>query len=444
MGSRGFAYNSACNDSDGQNFCDCQLQHTNNAYRKKCMHFGRHVEPLAFSLKPSTVDQQKDCPFFSILAAELRETIYEYAFTDCTSHPPNADNPIRRSNANILPPCDIALNLLQTCKAIYLEAYRLPFLLNPFTVYTLGHLPSYDISRPKFARLAPWQFALIQSVDLSLQQVCLEGNKMADYLTTWRAKERHQGAVIAPRFYQETRHIYPGNVLQSFNFGLMSVTPCKDGVPVSLATSPHFYPQRKLNDPGFSTNRVMVARPITRLTIRMSRTDWWTWADYPSSTAVNQLGLDPAFGDGGSNDNERPVQPRMLHLAAERQAGRWPNPYYKDPAPTRYVGTWGAVIAKLPDLKVLELVLETFSGKKAQLDSVIDCARLWRFPLDPDSGKEQWELVWDGKVGVENWKFEKVYEGNHSYEDEFGEEWMRDRDVEVRVIRFVRRKMERC
>ena len=78
------SYSNLCNDSDGQNFCDCQLRHTNI---ERCMYYGRHVEPLAFSIDAATVNPQYFCPLFAVLPTEIRDTIYEYAFTDCTSAP---------------------------------------------------------------------------------------------------------------------------------------------------------------------------------------------------------------------------------------------------------------------------------------------------------------------------------------------------------------------
>lgn len=54
----------------------------------------------------------------------------------------------------------------------------------------------------------------------------------------------------------------------------------------------------------------------------------------------------------------------MVALAASRRSGQHPD----------YTSTWGGDIGKLPDLKTLELVLETFSAKKHQLDTVVECA----------------------------------------------------------------------
>jgi hypothetical protein len=237
------------------------------------MYFGRKVEPLAFSIALTSVNRQIHCPLFTLLPAEIREVLYEFAFTDCTSNPPNEDNLHRRHPPSRMPVsrhrplCDIAVHLLRTCKAIYLEAYKLPFLLNSYIVYNFGHLPSYDVSRPRFRDLAPWQFGLIQKLDISLSQFALEKDTLAKYLKTWRAKERHQGCIVAPRFYQESRNTYPNlNITRSFNFGLIpATTPCEDGISTSHPTKSAFYPHRHPANPETPPPaRAMIARPLTQ------------------------------------------------------------------------------------------------------------------------------------------------------------------------------------
>jgi hypothetical protein len=144
----------------------------------------------------------------------------------------------------------------------------------------------------------------------------------------------------------------------------------------------------------------------------------------------------------------------MIKFAAERRAGRWPNPSYRDPAPTKYEGTWGDQIAKLPNLKALELILETYGAKRAQLDTVIECAKTWKFPLsneEDEEGESVWELVWDGRVENANWvrsRWEEhiVAMSEHNMpwnpNDGYGgQNWKNvDMGAEVRIIRFVRRR----
>ena len=80
----------------------------------------------------------------------------------------------------------------------------------------------------------------------------------------------------------------------------------------------------------------------------------------------------------------------MLAMAASRLGGHQPT--YRD--------AWalGAAIGMLQDLEELELVHETFPVKKSQLDTVVECAKAWKFPLQDT----QWELTYDN-VKTMNW-----------------------------------------
>lgn len=101
--------------------------------QEDCAFFGRPIEPLAFYLPPFiNVNQQKQCPLYGIVPKEIRDLIYEYAMIDNGSPDPNGENILRREKgvAPDVAPIDIACSLLQTCRAVYLEAYRLPLLLN--------------------------------------------------------------------------------------------------------------------------------------------------------------------------------------------------------------------------------------------------------------------------------------------------------------------------
>ncbi|KAF2476011.1 uncharacterized protein BDR25DRAFT_339902 [Lindgomyces ingoldianus] len=431
------SFNRQCDDSDGVNFCDCQQR---EGPTERCMYHGRHVEPLAFALKDMPTMPQEECPLFSKLPTEVRQMVYDYALTDCTSHPLDGDNPYRQdlfynSQKITIRRPDIAVNLLQTCRAIYLEAYRLPLLLNPFIVYNWGSQPSSDVTRPSFYRLAPWQFALIHRLDISLQQIALEGDQLGKYLMAWKPNDRHEGAVVAPRFYQETRSMHTGVVTHSFNFGILKhYGPPEDGVEVTLPNKNYFYPNIHPEQPTCSTARSMLARPITHLTLRLAPTDWWTWSSSPAS-ATSRFGLDPTIGDGGSLDHQRPTPARMLRNAEERRAGRWPVQSVSKEGSSSGASSWGARVAKLSDLKMLELVLQTFEDKKDQLDLVTDCAKTWTFPLD----NSRHQLVWDGKAEKMSFEGEDgalggIYVNGHGYRGQAGKK----PKFVVSVIRFKR------
>ncbi|OAG00828.1 uncharacterized protein CC84DRAFT_1262918 [Paraphaeosphaeria sporulosa] len=383
-----------CHNSDGLDNCDCMSAHSQA--QENCAFFGRPIEPLAFYLPAfAYVNQQKQCPFYGILPKEIRDLVFEYALGDNGAPAPNSENNFRREPcvASDIARTDIACALLQTCKAVYLEAYRLPLLLNGYVSYCQN-----GPSRPDLTRLAPWQYALIQRVDCSVQQCELEYSGLQPELDKWHATLRHSGAYVAPRLYSyNNRWKRTEGVIPSHCFGLTTFGDDsddwrpEDGDKVTLPNAcpsrdydpeiGHYYLQTKDN----FIARAMVARPLTHLVIRMSRTDWWTWADKPDSTAAEeQLALDPACGL-----IERPLITDMLSLAAQRRAGQQ----------TAYDGTWGAAIGKLPDLNTFELILETFFEKKRQLETVVDCAKTWKFPLEGTP----YELACDGKVEDLRW-----------------------------------------
>jgi hypothetical protein len=100
----------------------------------------------------------------------------------------------------------------------------------------------------------------------------------------------------------------------------------------------------------------------------------------------------------------------------------------------------------MPDLKRFELVLETFAGKRRQLDNVVEAAKLWKFPI----ANTRYELVWDGEVGMSSWSMQ-ISGGNGgsvlrpfsgplgAYQRRGPPLWYESvGEFEVRVVRFTR------
>jgi hypothetical protein len=195
--------------------------------------------------------------------------------------------------------------------------------------------------------------------------------------------------------------------------------------------------------------RVARARPLTHLTLRLRATDWWTWGSSPSpsplplnakakpkaKSASDQLHLDPLIGDGRG---VRGTSTQMRYLAEERRAGRTVSRLSTDIQGAYDVDLsaegWGhAISSLLPDLKVLELVLETFKVKEGQLESVVECAQTWEFPIGTEGSADS--LVWDGEVLEKRWR--RGEGGLRLRRDaHWGEQC---REFEVRVVRFARR-----
>ncbi|KAF3001358.1 hypothetical protein E8E13_006353 [Curvularia kusanoi] len=121
-----------CHDSDGLYHCDC-VKVRKHRGPERCCFFGRPIEPLAFYLPPyAEVQQQLQSPLYSLLPKEVRIAIFEFALADDNALTAGRDNIFRwqiGTDADVPKP-DVAHALLQTCKAVYLETYRLPMQLN--------------------------------------------------------------------------------------------------------------------------------------------------------------------------------------------------------------------------------------------------------------------------------------------------------------------------
>lgn len=364
-----------CNaeSGDGSGCLSCKAAGT----IKSCRVYRKPVQPLAFDLLgKAKVQLQESSPLFSILPKELRDIIYEYALTDDNNHP-NQDQPFRRAGGYALPKPNIAFNLLLTCRAVYLEAYQLAYILNPVIIYGMHTSPNIDIASPNILKLAPWQFALIQSLEICMQQTQLERSEFGKYSSAYKVAERHRGAIVLAQYFNRAQ-FQASDAIPAFDlFGLKQ----KDQVGTAKSL------ENSLDNPALP-NQPMTARPLVKLTIRITRTDWWTWTDAPTNTR-SQLGLDPSIGDGSVRN--RPTTAVMLQLAEDRRRGRWRG--YTDPL------CWGNTISKFQSLKEFTLILETFAAKKSQLDNVVQSAKTWKFPMG-----EHHELKYAGKVESSIWR----------------------------------------
>jgi hypothetical protein len=340
------------------------------------------------------------------------------------------------------PTNDIAVNLLRTCRSIYLDTWTLPLSLNSFMMY---RVETNSKRNSKFYMLLPWQVALTQSIDITLQQIFLEGDRLERYMTRyWRPKARHKGIFITPMRYNAPTD--KSNSIQSRAIQGLDGDTCDNfaSIPIAHSCEPrHFLSHLigkvqadlKLYDtlkpqeppPFHSAMRVMRAKPLTHLTLRLQHQDWWTWADPPDSTDDTQrLALDPSVGNpsGGDSHASRPTASRMRALAEARRAGNHPD--------VSLFSGWASKISAMPDLRSLELVLETFRSKKAQLEDVVAASKTWVFPLQGTGC----ELVWDGEVRMGAWSMS----GLRKEGDGGGEWWKREMEFEVRTVRFVRRR----
>ena len=407
----------------------------------------RCTEPLAWNIEPDSIVAQVDCPLFTTIPKELRYSIYEYALTESMVCQPGqtelsmATTMARhRRQQGLSQQRDIAKNLLSTCRAVYLETYLLPIILNPV------QFPYFD-TRTRFRPQAmlPWQFANIRALDITVQQVTLEGGDLFDFLfgpMGWHPEVRHKGVHVAP--YVDLKDTTGGS-RQSCGFTLLPTETKTERLQLTDALNQVRLPS------GFqiplSETRLQRARPLTHLTLRIPSSNWWTWTDDPSSTNSkhHHLGLDPALGDGSADVNRRPTSTRMIELSQQRRDGHCP---LSRSFMARNSPGWAHIIGRLPDIKTLELVLETFGEKKSQLEKVVKCAKTWCFPI----ADSQFELAWDGKVEEMRWSRPAVEDyqlqgisrrptpAQRAREFQLGHWYTRSTDFEVRTIRFARRR----
>jgi hypothetical protein len=377
------------------------------------------------------------CPLFTLLPKELRDLVFEYALRESESH--DTERTLQRNAFEVgvklpnHPASDIAVPLLRTCRAIYLETWTAPLSLNPHIAYNVQPRGNLGV---KLHELHPWQLALIQSLDVTVLQTALEGaSGLHRYLHSddvcWHPRRRHDGAYVAPREYKTScgRRRAMTAFPHSFNACLIPAPstspPPRHVLAHLLASQPSHPDDAALQPPWRAAARVALARPLARLTLRLGHADWWTWTDDPACTRDTQrLALDPACGDGGDDPGSRPTASRMRCLAALRRSGQ-------HPAVMPGVG-WAATIAAMPDLRSLELVLETFRAKQKQLEDVVDAAKTWVFPLEGG----MWELAWDGEVRASGWSGG----GGTGMERGRGGWWDGNREFEERRIRFARKR----
>lgn len=409
-----------------------------------CPFLGRCREPLAWSLDTTSALDQGDCPLFTTIPKEIRDMIWEYALTDCTSNPlvgervkkvsGKATNSSRPTGTRVIS-SDVAFGLLTTCRAVYLEAYMLPLSCNPFIIQ-----PLYSNATTK--HLLPWQCAAIQSLDVTLMQTQLEGTILKAHLLrtgVWEPEGRSTGIYIGPSYHpaiiNTRRHIafamahpltfMPANGITERH---MQISDVWENEPRE--------PSRSMSIPKSCAFRVALARPLTRLTLRLCHTDWWTWTDDPETINEDQqLGLDPTLGDGSDESSRRVTTTRMRALDAERrnrQVHGNPVALSQPSAELRTTG-WRSAIGSLPDLKCLEMVMETFAEKKSQLERVVECAETWTFPINGTHHM----LVWDGKVEAGQWSKGPDQQPSQRLQNA----WYNDcKDFEVRIMRFGRKK----
>lgn len=275
-------------------------------------------------------------------------------------------------------------------------------------------------------------------IDISLQQIHLEGNILSEAATRHQAKLRYDRSRAGATLHSGDT---PTNSSQDRN---TSTGPNASGA--STLSCPDQPQVQRLSGLEMPSTNYNIPRIIDRLTLRLGRTEWWTWEDPPTGMNSAQFAMDPGSGTGSLH--QRCTFPRMSEQAALRRQGAWKG--------WGHPRCWGAQVALFRGLKELECIFETFAQKVGQLDAVIECAKTWTFPME-----DGYELCWDGKVEKSSWIGADGYgyeERNtwltvHNPDAILGTEEERKRYIEanplpdhrlfeVRTIRFIRRRCD--
>ncbi|KAF3063604.1 hypothetical protein GL218_01359 [Daldinia childiae] len=354
--------------------------------------------PLASEIldHPDSINSQLQSPLFGKLPRELRDLIWRFSLTRYEDLDQLYDIQKPYARPGQAAPLRVAVQLLQTCRAVYVEAFLTPFQVNPIVVFHGNNNdipPGIPLMRTTedqvlCRKLRFWQFANISSVEITLQQVNLEGGGLERVSRLIGTIGRHHG--------HESRG-YAVTGYASF------VSPTEPDRSTSEADSKEEY-----NNQLSSLPNPLIGRKITRLSIRMSRTDWWGWESRPDEGDVSpsaRLRLEPMINV--TDLWKRPANYLAMTKGYEaRKAGNEPDFQLDD---FEKQGRWGSQIREYwPDLTTLELVLETFSCKKNQLDNVVQCAKLWTFPLE-----DGFHLAWNGKEELIRWRGAQSYKYEH-------------------------------
>ncbi|PVI08374.1 hypothetical protein DM02DRAFT_647743 [Periconia macrospinosa] len=349
-----------------------------NAQASKFKPIGLHVSPLAFELNSKTVHPQYRSPLFGRLPKSIRESIYRYALAGGSSAAPNS----HKNQA--LFSSSIAYALLRTCRAVYMETFKLPMLLTTLQFHGPG-LPT----TPDLNRIAPWQFALIQSLQINLEQE--RQSYLRSIVQKWRAKVRNESVYVVPRLFQTGE--YFTTLIRSFYFGLRRPAsgPLADGTRIDST-------QERRSQPQLYAFGSMVARPLTHLTLRLNRDDWrYAQCNPLRKNSAEELCFDPAIFSSSTIGTWHPRSipgntlytiHDMLYLDSQRRANITPE-FEKD--------SLNSVIFSIPSLQTLDIVLETYAPKRAQLERVVECGKQWTFPITDTRER----LIWTGRISEE-------------------------------------------
>ncbi|KAH9904192.1 hypothetical protein F4778DRAFT_85715 [Xylariomycetidae sp. FL2044] len=370
-----------------------------SASRSKALKLPLATEILA---TPHCISPQPQSPVFGRLPAELREMVWRLALTCYEDMSRTHDVPWHYAMAGRRGPPRVDVGLLLTCRAVYVEAYLVPFQVNPIQVFDdLQHdtflwsashdpLQCHPSKLKRVALLRPWQLAAISSIEIIVHQFELEGGSIERVSRLIGARSRHLGLEVR------------GFRAESYaSFADPPKASASVGVPHQGSARTHT--EADVSDPVELARDLLVGEKISRLTIRIPTRHWYAYnklrSDSQQQDSWLKLRLEPTtsttlFGINASS---------MATGYAARQQGREPDFELDD---FERKGCWGPAVGEFwPDLQTLQLVMDTYVEKIDELDVVVNSAKLWTFPQSAEGEEERdgFVLAWDGHEPVTTW-----------------------------------------
>lgn len=327
---------------------------------------------------------------FFRLPREIRENIYYLVLgTHC-----DEDNPYPRDSdiwrPDLTGPRRIyGTALLRTCRAVYMETWDRPILDTTLVIHEGSHQDRpqpkridgvmYHVrpSKPSF-HLQAWHCLLLQRMDLTFQQIRLEGNGLEDWIRRVEFKKRHARRMMHALAEMADERIE------------------KHGG------------QPRVKE--FVESRLMPLG-LRSIVVRINRMDWWRWTDEPIPEGDK---LDAATAKG---QVLKLPQPKLLF----------------------HPETGGDTLVLPGDEFEFKLILETWGPKVPQLNRVVAHTTQFTFDIPRDAGEDDGgnensiqmrTLTWDGNAVHLKWKDEGGFEHRWKH---VGDGW---EDIHRCVVRF--------
>lgn len=298
---------------------------------------------LVETIQAQDVHSQDLSPLFNKIPSEIRNLIFEYAFTEYPAGPlparhfavqmnhdeaplpaevngngstrANLEETISVRNDWIRPDFSVSIptDLLRTCKRIYLETYSLPTLQKEFRFYFYRG----PKAQPDPATQADFEKYFNQT------------------LAEWSPVPNHRRL----------------DLVRS----------------IRLFTQMFWLEDRGYRNLFWLSSQTYYFFKVENLRMTFRRCDWWWWEQNTS------LSITPFRGN---SSHQRAPRQMKADMAETFRGGRIPFS----------TGVWGLAFERMPKLRTLIMDFETSEDKKHEMEKIVEWAQHWKFPAASGSG----------------------------------------------------------